>query len=138
MISAFIKEMFKVGMYKPAQGKAARRATFLGLAIVFIAGAWAAYRDNLLNDPKSTAIFALMTVVVGLWISYRTINLPVFADFLVSVEAEMRKVSWPSKKELFTTTKVVMVFMVLFVLLIYFYDTVFSLLFTAMNIIMGA
>lgn len=125
-------------MYKPSQGKSARRLTFLGLAVVFLTGAYAAYRDNLFGEPQATGIAALVIALLGLWISYRTINFPVFADFLVSVEAEMRKVSWPSKKELFSTTKVVMVFMVLFVLLIYFYDTVFSLFFTAMNVVIGA
>ena len=29
------------------------------------------------------------------------VNLPVFADFLIAVEAEMNKVSWPTRGELF-------------------------------------
>ena len=31
----------------------------------------------------------------GLWLGYRIVNVPQFADFLIAVEAEMNKVSWP-------------------------------------------
>ena len=35
-----------------------------------------------------------------MWISYRLVNIPAFADFLIAVEAEMNKVSWPTRHEL--------------------------------------
>ena len=139
MIAAYFKELFRAELYKSAQGKTARRSTLLGLVIVFASGAWAAYRDNLLGSQQSTGIFALCVLLAGLWIAFRTVNFPPFADFLVSVEAEMRKVSWPAKKELFSTTKVVLIFMALFVLLIFFYDTVFNYVFSALNwVVTGA
>ena len=40
--------------------------------------------------------------------------MPTFADFLIAVEAEMNKVSWPSRGELFRASIVVM--LVIFVL----------------------
>src|SRR5687767_13392569 len=42
----------------------------------------------------------LIIIGIGLWVSYRIVNIPKFADFLIAVEAEMNKVSWPSKDEL--------------------------------------
>ena len=78
----------------------------------------------------------MIITLVGAWISFRTINYPTFADFLVSVEAEMVKVSWPTKPELFANTKVVLVFMVLFTVLIFAYDVIFSLIFKAINFIL--
>ena len=45
--------------------------------------------------------------VVGVWAAYRSVNLPAFADFLIAVEAEMNKVSWPSRGELFRWSVVV-------------------------------
>ena len=47
--------------------------------------------------------------VAGLWAAYRAVNLPAFADFLIAVEAEMNKVSWPSRSELFRYSVVVIV-----------------------------
>ena len=38
---------------------------------------------------------------LGLWVAFRLVNMPAFADFLIAVEAEMNKVSWPTRGELF-------------------------------------
>ena len=35
-------------------------------------------------------------------------NVPAFADFLIAVEAEMNKVSWPTRPELFRAATVVL------------------------------
>ena len=40
---------------------------------------------------------------------FRLVNLPKFADFLIAVEAEMNKVSWPTRTELFRSSVVVIV-----------------------------
>ena len=37
-----------------------------------------------------------MLLAAGLWASYRLVNVPAVADFLIAVEAEMNKVSWPT------------------------------------------
>ena len=44
--------------------------------------------------------FRALLAVVGLWAAYRVVNLPAFADFLIAVEAEMNKVSWPRERAL--------------------------------------
>ena len=50
-----------------------------------------------------------MLLVAGLWVSYRLVNVPAFADFLIAVEAEMNKVSWPTRPELFRSSIVVLI-----------------------------
>ena len=45
---------------------------------------------------------------VGIWFGYRIVNYSVFADFLIAVEAEMNKVSWPTRRELWNASVVVM------------------------------
>ena len=50
---------------------------------------------------------AAVVGLLGLWISFRAIHLPRFADFLIAVEAEMNKVSWPSRGELIRSSIVV-------------------------------
>ena len=45
-------------------------------------------------------IFVKVTQVgngVQTWFAYRLVNLSSFADFLIAVEVEMTKVSWPSR-----------------------------------------
>ena len=46
--------------------------------------------------------------------SYRVVNVPSFADFLIAVEAEMNKVSWPTRTELFRSSMVVLIMMFAF------------------------
>jgi len=50
-------------------------------------------------------------LAAGLWASYRVVNVPSFADFLIAVEAEMNKVSWPTRTELFRSSMVVLIMM---------------------------
>ena len=47
-------------------------------------------------------------MAVAGWICYRLVNFPGFADFLIAVEAEMNKVSWPTRTELFRASMVVL------------------------------
>ena len=51
-----------------------------------------------------------------------------FADFLIAVEAEMTKVSWPTRSELIRSSLVVIVTIVGFAVLLWFYDAFWSLL----------
>ena len=71
----------------------------------------------------------LLLVAVGLWVSYRLVNIPRFADFLISVEAEMNKVSWPSKGELIRSSMVVIFVIVAMSALLYGYDAFWTLIF---------
>lgn len=71
----------------------------------------------------------LVIFAVGLWIGYRMVNVPRFADFLISVEAEMNKVSWPSKDELIRSSIVVIFVIVAMSALLYGYDAFWTLIF---------
>ena len=51
----------------------------------------------------------MLFVFGGLWLAFRAVNVPWIADFLIAVEAEMNKVSWPSRAEMFRSTIVVIV-----------------------------
>jgi preprotein translocase subunit SecE len=66
----------------------------------------------------------LIVLVVGLWVSFRIVNVPRFADFLISVEAEMNKVSWPSRSELFRASVVVIVVIFFLAATLFMYDVV--------------
>ncbi|MCI0703153.1 MAG: preprotein translocase subunit SecE, partial [Planctomycetia bacterium] len=70
----------------------------------------------------------LALVVIGLWASFRIVQIPAFADFLISVEGEMNKVSWPSRGELFRASIVVILVIFFLAGLLFLYDNLLSFL----------
>jgi preprotein translocase subunit SecE len=56
------------------------------------------------------------------------VNIPSFADFLISVEGEMNKVSWPSRGELFRASVVVILVIFFLAFLLFAYDALLSLI----------
>jgi preprotein translocase subunit SecE len=56
------------------------------------------------------------------------VNLPRFADFLIAVEAEVNKVSWPSRAELVRSTVVVLITIFALAGILFLYDFIWSLL----------
>ena|GEM_PF-699065 len=72
--------------------------------------------------------FACMAV--GIWISFRIVNVHAFADFLIAVEAEMKKVSWPDSPTLMRSTIVVLVTIFFLAAILYAFDFVWRTIFT--------
>ncbi|MGA2067139.1 MAG: preprotein translocase subunit SecE [Thermoguttaceae bacterium] len=123
-MSALFAELLRAGVYKKSQGRIARQVTFAALAVTVLLGLWrlsstlyTAYPNGVylfgrdwLPVPPKALYYAMPAVLLaaGWWICYRAVNLPGFADFLISVEAEMNKVSWPSRGELFRASLVVL------------------------------
>jgi preprotein translocase subunit SecE len=106
-VSPFFRELFQLGIYKRSQGRIARQITFATLAVILLLGAWRL--SVFLISANHAMRFAMpgALAVVGIWLAFRLVNLPSFADFLIAVEAEMNKVSWPTRGELFRSSMVV-------------------------------
>ncbi len=49
-----------------------------------------------------------------------------FSSFLREVRSELKKVTWPSRREIYNTTVVVIIAMVFFGFYLYFMDAIFS------------
>ena len=60
--------------------------------------------------------------------AYRLVNVPAVADFLIAVEAEMNKVSWPTRSELIRASTVVLVMMLALAVILAGYDIFWKLL----------
>jgi preprotein translocase subunit SecE len=111
-VSAIVEEFFRFGVYKRSQGRIVRQVTFAALALMVLIGLW---RLGWWLHGYETLPMALYgglpgaLAVAGLWAAYRAVNLPAFADFLIAVEAEMNKVTWPSRNELFRYSVVVII-----------------------------
>jgi preprotein translocase subunit SecE len=134
------KELFRVRRYKNNQGRLIRRLTMIGVWAVFVCGAykftllafdWA----PLLREQSVRYIVALLITLIGMWFGYRLVHWPTFADFLVSVESEMVKVSWPGKAELYSSTIVVLVMFVILSAMIYVFDLVWVFIFNSIGIL---
>ena len=69
----------------------------------------------------------LIIAAIGGWLIFRMVNYPRFADFLISVETEMNKVSWASKTELYRATIVVLVTMFSLAFIMRAFDTLWAL-----------
>jgi preprotein translocase subunit SecE len=121
-VAELIAGMFNNSRYKRSQGKVARNITLYALAAVFAVAAWK------LNTTGETEIqryvIPLIVLFAGWWASFRIVNIPKFADFLISVEAEMNKVSWPDRAEAWRASLVVMIVIFLLAALLFTYDIV--------------
>lgn len=118
---------FSAFSYKKSQGQRVRKWTMIGILLVggsgvyavinqgmLPAGEWAPrvpfldVRIPLLSDVPQTG--PILLIALTLWIAWRSVNVPPFADFLIATEAEMNKVSWTPLRKLVKDTVVVLVF----------------------------
>ncbi len=108
-MKAFFLELLKVGIYKRNQGRITRQITGAVVALLVAVAAWRLSSEMLIayHSLVRYGVSGLL-LVVGLWAAYRLVNLPQFADFLIAVEAEMAKVSWPQRTELIRASAVVL------------------------------
>lgn len=135
--------------YKGNQGVRVRRGTIVGILAIGITGIitmvthrlFGYERPDFANDWYWTIPFTeppvylclmfkvhlLMPIVAGVvlvWVAWRVVNIPGFADFLIATEAEMNKVSWTTRKRLVQDTIVVLTTVFLFTMFLFVVDVV--------------
>lgn len=144
----FLQELFQFGVYKRNQGRVTRQVTMAALAISFLLAAWRmyAYWPTLpdwwlgLFSDQITGVArygtSCLLLLAGLWVSYRIVNFPKFADFLIAVEAEMNKVSWPTQGELVRSSIVVIFVILALAALLFVYDLFWQFVFKSVLKIM--
>jgi preprotein translocase subunit SecE len=110
-------------IYKRTQGKRVRQTT-AGCVIAWVVfGCFTLYNGPLMDASREVRVLVpLSLAVVASWIAFRVVNIPQFADFLIAVEAEMKKVAWPSLQECFRAAAVVIVTMFLLAAVLFLYD----------------
>jgi preprotein translocase subunit SecE len=138
-LNPFWRELFSVGVYKRSQGRIARQVTFAAIVLMVALGAWSLKGFLMQSVTNLTTVYVASTavLVLGMWLAFRLVNMPRFADFLIAVEAEMNKVSWPTRIELVRSSIVVIftIFGLMFVL--YFFDIFWRLLLNAVGVFGG-
>jgi preprotein translocase subunit SecE len=114
--------MFTASRYKRTQGRIARQATFFAMLVVVAIGAWRL--SSAADTEVGRYIVPLSALAAGAWLAFRIVNIPRFAEFLISVENEMNKVSWPTRGELYRASLVVIVVIFLLTAILFGYDLV--------------
>lgn len=132
--NSFVGEIFHIGLYKPSQGRITRQVTCAAAWVVVLLATFKLYQTlYAAGEWQYIAPFALL--IVGFWAAYRTVNYAKFADFLIAVEAEMNKVSWPSWAELVRSSLVV-IFVIFFLAMVLFgYDMFWQFAFKAIGVL---
>ena len=123
-----LAELLKTEIYKRNQGKIVRQATCIAIWVGVALATYQLYHymNVIMTNVPLAVIYSVPTVllVLGIWFGYRLVNLPSFADFLIAVEAEMNKVSWPSQTELIRASLVVIFLMFGLTIVLFTYDVV--------------
>ena len=133
----FFQELFHVALYKRNQGRIARQLTFVAVAVTVGLGAFRWSDTAATNNMTMRVIVPGLILLLGIWLGYRLVNYTRFADFLISVEAEMSKVSWPTRTTLFRSSMVVLFTIFVLAAILFLYDTLWQLLFDAMGVTGG-
>lgn len=141
MISLEEQGWFHAKGFKRTQGLRVRRMTMLGVFLVLGSGIYSlsesSYLITLPKDWELTLPFVdfklpllpdvkytlpLLLAAAGGWFTYRLVNHPRFADFLIATEAEMNKVSWSTRKQLVRDTIVVLTTVFIFTVFLFAVD----------------
>jgi preprotein translocase subunit SecE len=134
----FLKCAFSTDLYQWKQGKVIRRSTAGAIVLACVLACQALFQAVLYELGPTGKYFPFLPAslrqlplgywvvgaisLIGAWLAFRAINYPVFADFLIEVESEMTKVTWPSWAELQRATVVVLGTMFIFSALLFGYD----------------
>lgn len=140
LIGTMLGELAKTKIYKPTQGRIVRQLTALAIWVIVGLGCWSLHgtlqATGKFIDSNAIVVpiisFGLM--FVGAWFGFRAVNLPSFADFLIAVEAEMNKVTWPSKDEL-VRAAIVVIFTIFFLAIsLFLFDIIWQQVFVTLGV----
>lgn len=136
--SSFWSEVFAASLYKPNSGRVVRQVTAVAIAIVALFGAWKLHlflNTNYEVAPAVSLGSGCLLAVVSIWMAFRLVNWPRFAEFLIDVEIEMSKVSWANWDYLVRATVVVIAVMFVTGAALFVYDVFWQWLFKAIGFI---
>jgi preprotein translocase subunit SecE len=135
--SAFWHELLSAGLYKRNQGRMTRQLTAVAIGLILFFASWTLKDYWLIGIDNSWVQIGIPTAIfaVGAWIIYRLVNYPRYADFLISVEAEMDKVSWASWPELYRSTIVVIGTMLFLGATLFVFDLIWQWLFEKLGVL---
>ena len=137
---------FHMVSYKGNQGVRVRRGTIVALLTVGVCGIITLVTHRSLGSSRVGAndwnwelpftdlylplmhqihiTLPILLSIGALWVAWRVVNWPAFADFLIATEAEINKVSWTTRRRLMQDTVVVLVTVFLFTTFLFVVDII--------------
>lgn len=128
-------------IYKPGQGYWTRLLTAFGAGTVVLAGVgWMWDKMGAINAIQQNVTYwraGMAVAVIALFgaILFFLLNRPRIVDFMIATEIEMKKVHWPSWKEITGSTLVVIYGTIFLALLLFLIDLGFGYLFLEIGIL---
>ena len=133
---SFWSELLAVDLYKRNQGRLARQLTAAAIGLMVVAGAYILSQGPMADYSRGVKVgVPLAITALAAWLVFRLVNYPRFAEFLISVEAEMGKVSWASKQELYRATVVVLSTMFFLAFVLFFFDFLWQWIFRQIGVL---
>jgi preprotein translocase subunit SecE len=141
----FLQEMTRGELYKRTQGKLTRQLTCAAIWVAAGLLAWRVYlfRNYIPFIEQAGSIAApyvaygvpMVVLLIGCWLGYRIVNYAPFADFLIAVEAEMSKVSWPTQQQMTRASAVVIILILGMTIIVYVYDILLRYLLLMLGVV---
>lgn len=133
---SFWGSLLSLDLYKRSQGRLARQLTAAGLGAVVLIGVYILSEGPLGTAARGVRLGVPFVIAsIAAWLIFRLVNYPVFAEFLISVEGEMNKVSWASKQELYRATVVVLGSMIFLALVLFLYDRIWMAVLSSIGVL---
>ncbi|MEQ9455462.1 MAG: preprotein translocase subunit SecE [Phycisphaeraceae bacterium] len=129
-------------LYKPGQGYYTRLLSAIGAGTLVLCGiAWV--WGKMSGIPSDTRVFwqagmAFAAVMFFGMLLYWIFNKPAVAEFMIATEAEMKKVNWPSRREIVGSTIVVISGTLIFAAFLLSADVAFSWLFQEIGVLQSS
>jgi preprotein translocase subunit SecE len=121
-------------IYKRGQGKNTRLSSALIAAAIVGIGCLQLYKKldgTELNEWVIYFVPAGLFAILG-YLVFWLINKPSLADFMISAEGELKKVSWSSRQEIIVSTIIVIAVVIIMAGLLGATDLMFRTLFTSL------
>jgi preprotein translocase subunit SecE len=137
VMSQITSAILSTSVFKPNQGRVVRQVTFFALWLLYGLSLWlvATYALDWFGGAEAAFYAAAFAVAaIAFWLAYRSVNIPSFTDFLIGVEAEMRKVTWPTRRELIAGAAVVLFVVVSLAVLMFGFDLIWTAVFTWLGV----
>lgn len=133
---SFWGSLLSLDLYKRSQGRLARQLTAAGLGAIVLVGAYILSQGALGTYGQGVRVgIPVVISAIAAWLIFRLVNYPVFAEFLISVEGEMNKVSWASKQELYRATIVVLGTMLFLAVVLFLYDRIWMAVLSSIGVL---
>jgi len=126
-----------LSIYKPGQGYYTRMLTAVGAGTIVVLGvAWLWPR----LEGFSSAIYYQVGLAIALiggagGLLWFLLNKPRIADFMIATEGEMKKVNWPTRREVVGSTVVVIGGTLFIAGLLFVIDLFFGAFFQAIHVL---